>query len=549
MKKIWLQNYPSSVPSSLPPLKKNIIEEFEEVCKKFQDKKAFVSFNTSLSYRELYKKSCQFAYYLKENDFKPPCVIAIQLPNILQYPVVLWGSLIAGVKIVNMNPLFTAREMLLPLQETQAKGIILLPNKLKDLKSILNQTKLKQVIVTKVGDLLNSPQKHFTNLAFKYKTKTWKDISIKNKVSFLSTLKNSPLPIDQLKKKRKENETVFIQYTGGTTGVIKGACLTEKNILSNAKQCQLWMNHWIKEGEEKALMALPLSHIFSLVVNGLTFFLSGHANVLILNPRDIKSLVKTMKKENISIGTGVNTLFKSILSHKNFESINFSTLKIFVAGGMPLELSVKNTWESKTKSLLVEGYGLTEASPVVCVERLDHQRDNSSGYPLPSTEIRITNEKNQELSFNQIGELEIKGPQVMKGYYNQEKETKKVLSPEGWLKTGDIAKINAKGSLQILGRKKEIINISGLKVYPREVEEILLNHPKVKEVAVIKGNSIKNQEIVKAYIVKKQASLTEKEILLHCKKNLSPYKVPKEIIFCKNFLKNLIGKPLKQLLK
>ena len=548
MEKVWLKNYPSSIPSSIPPLDKTLIEEFEQTCKKFHNKTAFVSFDTKMSYQELYEKSCQWTHWLKEKGVEQNSVIVIQLPNLLQYPVTLWGSLMAGLKIVNMNPLYTAREMLHPIKETQAKGIVLLPNKLKELNEIIGQTQIRSVIVTEAGDFLKNPKKHFINLAFKYKTKSWKQPQIKNKLSFLSAFKQKyPNPPSAVK--RKEDETVFIQYTGGTTGLIKGACLTEKNLLTNVKQCKMWMGNWLKEEDEKALSALPLSHIFSFCVNGLVFFFSGYTNVLILNPRDINSLIKTIKKQKITIGTGVNTLFNALISHKNFKNIDFSHFKIFVAGGMSLEDSVRKAWESQTQSLLVEGYGLTEASPVVCVDRLDPQKGNSAGYPLPSTQIRIIDEKNNELGVNQMGELEVKGPQVMKGYYNQEQETKKVLSSDGWLKTGDIAKVTPRGELHILGRKKELINISGLKVYPKEVEDVLLSCFKVKEAAVVGRSNTKGREFVKAFIIKEEDTLTEKEILSHCRKNLAPYKVPKEIVFCKSFLKSPVGKPLKRLLK
>ena len=680
MEKIWLKNYPSSVSADLPELETGLLGEFEKTCQKFQDQTAFISFGVRLSYKNLYQKSQQIAQFLKEKGPPPNSVIAIQLPNLLQYPVSLWGSLMAGLKILNLNPLYTTREMLSPLQETQAQGIILLPDKLKELEAVINQTQLRFICVTQPGDLLvnvslrkgsskkdiflkeafsktkslNFAKKHIINLAYKYKTKTYekKDLTsdLRNQYSFLSAFKkeysenlnpvfqkniankkktqeegsnetlenkyqkenledsflnpndepnnlekqkgrfqnqtfakqaedsqyqnfkkdqeNYDLLNDQRKSKElsdksgfsdkpgfhKEssgnlNRTLFIQYTGGTTGVVKGACLSEGNVLSNAKQCQNWMGHWLKESEETALAALPLYHIFSFTVNGLVFFFHGYPNVLIADPRNIKSLIRTLKKQKITVGTGVNTLFKALVLHKKFKSIKKSQLKIFVSGGMALDPSVREKWESMTKGFLVEGYGLTEASPVICVDRLDGQKDNSSGYPLPSTEVRIVGEDNNELQINQVGELEVKGPQIMQGYHKQKEETKKVLSSSGWLKTGDLAKINPRGGIEILDRKKDLINVSGLKVYPREVEELLSLHPKVREVAIVGRRNKQKEEIVKAYIVKKQDSLTKKEILSYCKKNLAPYKIPKEISFQKSFIKNAVGKPLKRTLK
>ena len=575
MKKIWLKNYPSSVPAELAEGDTGLLGEFEKTCQKFQNQTAFISFGVKLSYQDLYQKSFQLSQFLKDKKLTPGAVMAIQLPNLLQYPVSLWGSLNAGFKILNLNPLYTAREMLLPLQETQAQGIILLPNKLKELEKIISQTQIRFVLVTKPGDLLNqtdlskkasfkthvfhSAKKHLINLAYQYKTKTWKPVVLKKQYSFLSAFKEEPLieqqekpskqNFDIMNKKRKTNETLFIQYTGGTTGLIKGACLTEKNILSNAKQCQTWMNHWLKASEETALAALPFYHIFSFTVNGLVFFFHGYPNVLVADPRNIKSLIHTIKKQKITVGTGVNTLFKALLSHKTFKSIKKKQLKTFVSGGMALNPSIREKWEAITQGFLVEGYGLTEASPVVCVDRLDCQKDNSSGYPLPSTEVRVVDDNNKELETNQVGELEVKGPQVMQGYYKHEEETKKVLNSEGWLKTGDLAKINPRGGIEILDRKKELINISGLKVYPREVEELLSLHPKIKEIAIIGRLDKKGEKIVKAYIVKKQDSLSKEEVISYCKQNLAPYKIPKEIIFYKSFIKSSVGKPLKYLLK
>ena len=595
MKKIWLKNYPSSVSADLPEWETGLLEEFEKTCLKYQNQTAFISFGVKISYKELYQKSYQLSQFLKEKGLESHSVMTIQLPNLLQYPVSLWGSLMAGLKILNLNPLYTSREMLLPLKETQAQGIILLPDKLKELEVIIDQTQLRFICVTQPGDLLGktsvknsflqSAEKHIINLAYKHKTKTYKrkDLTsdLRTQYSFLSAFKkerhsndlHNPKELSEKSSSYKElsekpssykklsekpssykessgglNQTLFIQYTGGTTGVIKGACLSERNILSNAKQCQAWMSHWLKESEEIALAALPLYHIFSFTVNGLVFFFHGYPNVLAADPRNIKSLIRTLRKQKITIGTGVNTLFKALLSNKTFKKIKKSQLKVFVSGGMALAPSVREEWELKTEGFLVEGYGLTEASPVVCVDRLDNQKDNSSGYPLPSTEIRIVG-GGKELEINQVGELEIKGPQIMQGYLKQEEETKKVLSWDGWLKTGDLAKVNSRGGIEILGRKKELINVSGFKVYPREVEELLSLHPKIKEAAITGRLNKKGAEIVKAYIVKKQDSLTKEEILSYCKKNLAPYKIPKEVSFEKSFIKSAVGKPLKRTLK
>ncbi|MDE0091846.1 MAG: AMP-binding protein [Oligoflexia bacterium] len=548
MEKIWLKNYPPHVPQDLPVLEKDLIQRFEETCKEFNSKPAFISFDKSLSYQELYQQSIHLAGFLQAQGFKKGDIIIIQLPNLLQYPVSLWASLIAGLTVVNMNPLYTAREMLKPIQETRAKGIILLSDKLSSLRQIFNQTALQSVIVTEPADLLDFPKKQMINFMFKYKTKTFKQTILKGKTSFLQALAEGKRTKTHVIN-RDLNDIFFIQYTGGTTGISKGACLTQKNILSNLKQCEIWMLSHLKKGEEKALTALPLYHIFSFLVNGLVFFCSGYSSVLIANPRQISSLIKTIKKQRITVGTGVNTLFKVLLESEHFRKLDFSRMKLFIAGGMSLEPSVQKAWQSVTCSSLVEGYGLTEASPVVCVGRLDQPVAGFAGYPLPSTEIRIVNEEGRELGVNQEGELEVKGPQVMKEYYKQNEETQFVFSEEGWLKTGDIAKVSVEGLIQIIDRKKDMINISGLKVYPNEVEEVLSAFHKVKESAVVAGRNEKGIEFVRAFIVKRDKTLHQEELISYCKKNLASYKIPKEFVFTQEIPKNLIGKALRRFLK
>ena len=548
MEKLWLKNYPPNVPGELPHLDKNLVQRFQEACKEFNSKPAFISFDKSLSYQELYQQSVSLAGFFQAQGFKKGDVIVIQLPNILQYPVSLWASILSGLTVVNMNPLYTAREMLAPIQETKAKGIILLSNKLSDLKKIIDQSSLQAVLVTGPADLLDFPKKQMINFIFKYKTKTLKQDHLKGQISFLNALKEGSKTKARFVH-RGLNDTCFIQYTGGTTGVSKGACLTQKNILSNLKQCELWMLSCLRRGEETALSALPLYHIFALIVNGLVFFSNGYSNILVANPKKIRSVVKAIKKQKVTLGTGVNTLFKALLNNKHFRSLDFSKMKLFISGGMSLSLSVKEDWQSITHSFIVEGYGLTETSPVVCVDRLDQPSAGFVGYPLSSTEVRVRDEEGRELGVDQEGELEVRGPQVMKGYYNQEEETKLVLSEEAWLKTGDIAKINSKGLVRIMDRKKDMINISGLKVYPNEVEELLSLFPKVKESAVAAGKREDGSEFVRAFIVPEGEGLTQNELISYCQKHLADYKIPKEFIFTQEIPKNSIGKALRRLLK
>ena len=548
MEKVWLKNYPPGVPKDLPPLDKSLIQLFEEACTKFENQTAFISFGKEISYKELREKSFQLAGYLQSQGLKKGDVFVIQLPNILQYPISVWAAILSGLTVVNMNPLYTAREMLGPIQESKAKGIILLPSSTVHLKTFIDKTNFQSIIVTGPGDLLNFPKKSIINFVFKCKTKTLTSLKIKHKISFLQALKIGSKTKAQIQERDFE-ETLFIQYTGGTTGTSKGACLSQKNILSNLKQCECWMLNHLEKGKEQALAALPLYHIFSFVINGLVFFLNGFSNLLIANPRDISSFIKILKKYPLSIGTGVNTLFKALLNHPQFKNLNFSSWKIFVAGGMALDNSVQKQWESTTKSLLIEGYGLTEASPVVCCNRLDKPVSDYVGFPCPSTEIRVTDENGKELGIDEEGELEVFGPQVMKRYYKQEEETKNVLTEDGWLKTGDIAKVNKEGLVKIMDRKKDMINISGLKVYPNEIEEVLLSCRQVKEAAVVPAKEEAGKETIKAFIIKSVETLNEDELISHCKKYLAPYKIPKQVVFTQEIPKSVIGKPLRRLLK
>lgn len=548
MEKIWLKNYPTGIPHELPPLDKNLIQLFEETCEEFKNQTAFISFGQKISYQELKEKALHLAGYWQSQGLKKGDTVVLQLPNILQYPISLWAAFLSGFTVVNMNPLYTAREMSGPITETNAKGIVLLSSNIPSLKTFFHQTGLQSVIVTDPGDLLSFPKKTIINFIFKIKTKNYYPVKLTGTTSFLKALHKGSKHSVQIQK-RALQETFLIQYTGGTTGIPKGACLSQKNILSNIRQTQLWISDVLKRGKEQALAPLPLYHIFAFMVNGLVFFFNGFSNLLIANPRDITSLIKALEKHPVSIGTGVNTLFRALLTHPRFKKINFRSWRVFVAGGMPLETAVQKQWSSITNSLLIEGYGLTEASPIICCNRLDKNHTGYVGFPFPSTEIRVTDENEQELGINIEGELEVRGPQVMLKYYKQHEETEKIFKNEAWLKTGDIAKITREGLVQIIDRKKDMINISGLKVYPREVEDVILSFHKVKDTAVIASKNDAGAEIIKAFVVKATDELNEKELKSYCKHHLAPYKIPKQVEFIPQIPKNALGKPLRKLLK
>ena len=550
MEKIWFKNYSKNIPHDIPEINKSLVTLFEETCERHKHLDAFISFDTKMTYGELHKKVLMFASFLQnEAHLKKGDVIIIQSPNLLTYPISLWAALYSGLTIVNMNPLYSPREMKEQIKDSKAKAIVLFSSCVSRLEEIVKDTQLESIIVTQPGDLLNSPKKQIINFVFKYiQRKTPLSHSLPHSIDFLKALHQGE---SKPPKKREKglDETVFLQYTGGTTGVSKGVELTQRNILSNVKQCEVWITYALKRGEGMALNALPMYHIFSLVVNGFLLFLHGIGNVMQANPRQIPLLVSTIKKYPMVVFIGVNTLFKSLLRNPQFQKIDFSSLKFSIAGGMALESSVQRQWVKTTKTFVIEGYGLTEASPVICCNSLENPKDGFAGLPLPSTEIRIVNEEGEEQGLDQEGELEARGPQVMKGYLNHSEETKKVLSSDGWLKTGDIASVNSEGLVKILDRKKDMINVSGFNIYPNEVEDVISSHEKVKDVAVVGIADEISSEAVKAVIVTDDPSLTEKEIRTYCKTKLAAYKVPCRIDFVKEIPKTTIGKPIRYKLK
>ncbi|MGI9548393.1 MAG: AMP-binding protein [Bdellovibrionales bacterium] len=548
MEKIWLKNYHPSVTPTIPSLQQDLLDLFFETCEKFKNHSAYSSFDKEISYDDLKNLSLQLAGYLQSQNLKKGDRIALQLPNVLQYPVSLWASLLSGLTVVNLNPVYTKRETLKVLQDSGAKAIIMLSSCAHNLEQIYKETSLETIIITKPGDLLNSPKKQLLNFVFKYIKKKEKNYKINMSVSFLEALSFKSQKKFQIQKKNMD-DVLFIQYTGGTTGVPKGACLTQKNILSNLKQCQLWFDPYLDHGKECVLAPLPLYHIFAFLVNGLLLFLYGAKSVLIADPRNISQLIPVIKKHPFTIGIGVNTLFKALILHPKFKTIDFSTWKFSVAGGMSLEENIQKNWKKITGVKIIEGYGLTEASPVVSSNFIDEPKNKSIGCPLPSTEIRIVNPKGEELSIDEDGELEVKGPQVMQEYYNNPEETQKVLTSDGWLKTGDIASIDKDGYIFIKDRKKDMIIVSGFNVYPNEIEDVLGHHPEIKDSTVVGVKDDYSLEAIKAFVVKNTPELQAEAIKKYCKEYLAPYKIPKHIEFVDEIPKTMVGKPLRRLLK
>ncbi len=546
----WLKNYPSGVPANINPDEYScLIEMFEETFDKYRKLPAFTCMGKSITFDQLDKMSKQFGAYLLSRGLEPGDKVALMMPNLLQYPIALFGALRAGLVIVNTNPLYTPREMKHQFSDSGAKAIVIAENFAANLEKIIHNTSIKTVIVTSIGELLGTVKGTLTNFVVRTVKGMVPKYNIANTVTFkeaLSQGKKFTLPDLQ----GKPEDVIALQYTGGTTGVSKGAMLTNRNLIANMLQIRATMMPFLKEQEELALSPLPMYHIFAFSVNALALLSIGTRTILITNARDIDSIIKEFKNEKITLMTGVNTLFNALLNHKDFASLDFSSLKGSVGGGMAVQKAVAQKWKEVTGCALAEGYGMTESSPVVSTNPIDGSGQlGTIGIPVPSTDVRITNEEDQPLAVGEIGEIQVKGPQVMKGYYNRPEETSKTISPDGWLRTGDIGLMQADGFFKIVDRKKDMILVSGFNVYPNEIEDVLAMHPKILEVAAIGVPDEKSTEAVKVFIVKKDKSLTENEVREYCTEQFTGYKKPKHIVFRDELPKTNVGKILRRALR
>lgn len=547
----WFRNYPRGVARTINPDQySSIVQLFDESCQKWQDRPAFVNMGTELSYSDLNELSADFASFLQNTaGLKKGDRIAIQLPNVLQYPIVLFAALRAGLIVVNTNPLYTAREMKHQFKDAGCKAIIILENSAHLLQEILPETDIKTVVVTGVGDMLGFPKSWLVNGVVKHVKKMVPKYNLPEAFGFWQALdlgSNAtfrPIACEL-------NDIAFLQYTGGTTGVSKGAMLTHRNVISNMLQILEWMHNTLKMGEELVVLALPLYHIFSLTVNGLGMMYFGGTNLMITNPRDIPGFIKTLKKYKVTVFVGLNTLFNALMNNSEFKNIDFSKLKIAVAGGMALQKAVALRWIEMTKTRVVEGYGLTETSPVVCCNPIDGtDKVGTIGFPLPSTEIRFCDDDGKDVPLGKSGEICVKGPQVMKGYWQRPDETAQMITADGWLKTGDVAEVDDQGYVKIVDRKKDMILVSGFNVYPNEIEEVIANHPKVLEVAAVGVPDKHSSEAVKVFVVKRDQSLNESELMAFCQKSLTGYKLPKYVEFRGELPKTNVGKILRRALR
>lgn len=549
----WLQHYPSSVPFQINPDRyESLVIFLEEALEKYKNLPMLENMGKILTYAEINRLTQNFAAYLQNcTNLKPGDHIAIQLPNLLQYPIAMLGALRAGMVVVNVNPLYTSYELEQQIKNATIKGIITLANFAHNLASIVQHTSVKTVIVTEVGDLLGKVKGFLTNFTVKHIKKLVPDYKFHKSLQVTSFNKALRLGSKATFKRVTPLATqpAFLQYTGGTTGISKGVVLTHKHMIANMEQMFTFMQLKLDEGKEVMITALPLYHIFALTVNLLAPIHLGAKNILITNPRDIKNFIKELQKHRFTCITGVNTLFNALLAHPSFSSIDFSSLKVSIAGGVALQDSVADKWKILTGNTILEGYGLTEASPcLTCNIPNGGHRKGTVGVPLPSTLIKIVDEHNQEVKPGEPGHLLAKGPQVMECYWNNPEETEQAFW-EGWLQTGDIATMSSDGYVKILDRKKEMINVSGFNVYPNEIENIALMHPKVLEAAAVGTWEAGGREMVKLFIVKKDPSLTVEELTTYCRLRLTNYKVPRYIEFREALPKSNVGKILRRVLQ
>jgi long-chain acyl-CoA synthetase len=546
----WFHNYPEGTPKEIKLYEYNSITEiFEESCKKYKDKIAFENMGATLTYQQVDDLSRNFAAYLQQElKLQKGDRIAIQMPNLLQFPIAFIGALRAGLIVVNTNPLYTPREMEHQFKDSGAVAIVIVANFASNLEKVIAKTQIKHVIITQLGDMLGMLKGALVNFVVKNVKKMVPDYHLPTALSFKDVL-NKGAKLSLKKVDVSVNDLAVLQYTGGTTGVSKGAQLSHANVVAHNAMIRHWFKPYMTpDGSDLIITAIPMYHIFALTVNGLLMFSTGVKNVMITNPRDMKGFVKELKKHKFTIITGVNTLFNGLLNTPGFKELDFTKLKGAVAGAMAVQDVVAKRWREVTGTQLVEGYGLSETSPVLCCNPLDGKdRPGSIGIPMPSTEVSIFDENGNELAQGEVGEICARGPQVMRGYWNQDNSG--VFFPGGWFRTGDIGVMDKDGFFKIVDRKKDMIKVSGFNVFPNEIENVIASHPKVLEVAAIGIPDSKSGEVIKAFIVKKDQSLTDKELLKYCHENLTNYKVPKHIEFRTELPKTNVGKILRRALK
>ncbi|AJJ09044.1 AMP-binding enzyme family protein [Yersinia rohdei] len=551
MEKVWLKRYPADVPAEIDPDRySSLVEMFENAALRYADQPAFINMGEVMTFRKLEERSRAFAAYLQQGlGLQKGDRVALMMPNLLQYPIALFGILRAGLVVVNVNPLYTPRELEHQLNDSGAVAIVIVSNFAHTLEKIVFKTQVKHVILTRMGDQLSTAKGTLVNFVVKYIKRLVPKYYLPDAISFRTVLQKGRR-MQYVKPDIINTDLAFLQYTGGTTGVAKGAMLTHRNMQSNLEQAKAAYAPLLQPGHELVVTALPLYHIFALTMNCLLFIELGGRSLLISNPRDIPGMVKELSRYPFTAMTGVNTLFNALLNNEEFNKLDFSTLRLSVGGGMPVQKAVAERWEKLTGKHLLEGYGLTECSPLVTGNPYDLKHYSGSiGLPVPSTDVRLVDDDgNIMTAFGEPGELWVRGPQVMLGYWQRPDATDEVLN-DGWLATGDIATLDEQGFLRIVDRKKDMILVSGFNVYPNEIEDVVALHAKVLESAAVGVPNEVSGETVKLFVVKKDASLTPEELLTHCRRYLTGYKVPKIVEFRDELPKSNVGKILRRELR
>lgn len=550
MDRIWLKNYPSGVPAQINPQEFSSLQQIiGESCVRFADCPAYTSMGHTLTYAEYGRQARDFAAWLQQSTkLQKGDRIALMMPNVLQYPIALYGALLAGLTVVNTNPLYTAHELEHQLSDSGAKAVVILENFAHTLQQVIGKTQVQTVITTAVGDRLGWPKSALVNLVVKRVRKQVPHWELPGSIGFNAVLDQGRF-LQLTDVPLTHDDIAFLQYTGGTTGVAKGAMLTHRNMVANVLQSAAWIGTEAKPGKDVVITALPLYHIFALTANWLVFVKFGAHSILIANPRDFPAFVKELKQYPFTYISGVNTLFNALLHTPGFDQVDFSRLRITLGGGMAVQRSVAEHWKKVTGNILTQAWGLTETSPAACINPFATREFNGSiGLPISSTDISIRDDDGKELGIGEIGEICVRGPQVMRGYWNRPDETEKVMLGD-WLRTGDIGRVDAEGFVFIEDRKKDMILVSGFNVYPNEVESVVATHPGVLEVAAIAQPDERSGEVVALFVVRKDPNLTEQQIIEHSRTELTGYKVPRHVYFRKELPKTNVGKILRRALR
>ena len=553
MERIWLDHYPPGIPADIQSEAAacaSLVAMFEKNCADYAQRTAFVSMGASLSYAQVERHSRHFAAWLQSIGVRKGDRVALMLPNLLQYPVCLFGTLRAGAVVVNTNPLYTAHELEQQLADSGATTIVLAENFAQTLQQALPRTVIKNIVITSIGEMLGPLKGRITDLVVRHVKKRvppWTlpgALRLRRVLATGASASFSPVALDH-------NDLAFLQYTGGTTGIAKGAMLSHGNMVANLCQAHAWVQPYVSnDGDEYIVTALPLYHIFALTANCLTFMHLGACNLLIVNARDTPALIAEMGKVRFTAITGVNTLFNALLNHPDFSKLDFSHLKFTLGGGMAVQGAIAQRWLDTTGKPLAQAYGLTETSPAVTINPLDKiEFDGSIGLPVPSTDISVRGPDNLELALGETGELCVRGPQVTAGYWRRPQETADAFHSDGFLRTGDIGYVDERGYVFLLDRKKDLIIVSGFNVYPNEVEAAAMQHPGIREAAAIGVPHERAGEAVKLFVIRKDPSLTEHDVIAHCRTLLTGYKVPRQVEFREDLPRTNVGKILRRALK